>query len=324
MEELFNRQYSLTIGRASQLIRRTIPSTLVRPGGVESTLSPAGAGGTLPNGSYEDFLVIPNGAITVTDLRIKADLVDTKAGNTNKGVATIEIYNLSEVNQRLLRADDTVLLRAGYEIDGETPPLIYVGQVTSISSIDKGVDTITKIVCSSSEVARKNIVISKTPVRGETSRDVAEYFAGIAAMNGVPTGNVFVPVPLENPAGYPAAGNLFSVMEEFCARNALISYVTLGKLYIEPQDAIPNVAFFTIEEENVKSLKKEEDSAGKSSTSARQGVELVVFMDGRISTARTVRITFGEFRGDYDVVSANYKMDSEGSNWDVVVSLLRR
>lgn len=325
MEEVFIRKYSLTIGRASELIKKTESPSVITPGGEESTPSATGVRGTLTDGSYEDFLTTPNGAITITDLRITADIVDSKEGTSNKNAATIEVFNLTDANQKLIRSDDTILLKAGYEIDGEELPLVYAGQVTTVTTITKGQDTVTRMVCKASEVGRKNIRISKVPTRNETSETIANYFAGIAAKNGIPTGNVFVPIALDYPSGYAAAGNLFDIMEEFCSNTALKSYVTLGKLYIEPQDSTETVALVTVDEENIKgSLKPQDDSAGKTSKDSKQGLEFSLFLDGRITVAKVVKINFGEFKGDYNVTSVNFKMDSEGSHWDTIISCIRR
>lgn len=324
MEEVFIRQYALTIGRAASLVKITIPPTIIKPGGIESIPGSVG-GAILADGSYQDFVTKPAAGFTITDLRIKASILDKKGGASNKNVATIEIFNLTINNQRNIGTDDTVLLKAGYKIDGAELPLIYVGQVTKVTTTKKGQDTITKIVCRASEVGRKNIRISKIPIRGETSEDIANYFASIAAQNGIPTGNVFVPVPFDVPAGLPLTGSLFTLMERFCERNALDCYVTLGKLYIEPQNSVSVVASIEVQAANIKgSIRPQDDSSGKSTSASKKGLEFTLFLDGRITAAKSVTIKFGEFRGDYNVTSVGFKMDSEGSNWDTIVSCVRR
>ena len=327
MEDIFNRRYSLTIGRAQQLILQTVPGSIIRPGGIESTPSPAGAGATLPDGSYQDFIIKPSGAITLTDLRITANIEYTKEGKTNKQTTTIKIYNLSDDNREFIRAEDTVLLRAGYDRDGDTPPLVFVGQVKSVTTERKGTEVITKLLCVDGEVAKKNIRISRRPNRDETSRDIAEYFAAVAADNGIPTGNVFVPVEIPYPSGLPMLGNLFTLMEEFCDRNNLQSYVSLGRLYIEPIDSSPVVSKVNIEEINVKdSIQKEDDSSGKTSSTSnnRAGIKVTLFLNGNISLNTVVDILFGDYRGQYDITSINHVLDFEGKKWDTIVSCIRR
>ncbi len=326
MEEVFLREYSLTVGRSAEIIKKTIPALIIRPGGIESKpFGPAGGGFTAPDGSYQDFTVKSKGAITITELRITANITDSKVGKTAKQGAIIEIFNLIKFNQSLIRTDDTVLLRAGYKIDGQGLPLIYAGQVISVTTTKKGQDTITKLICKASEVARKNIKISKVPSRGETAATIAQYFADIAASNGIPTGNVFVPIPRPYPSGYSVAGNMFTAMEEFCSDNELRCYVTLGNLYIEPIDSIRAVTAIEVEAENIKgSIRPQDDSSGKASSQAKQGIEFTLFLDGRITSATVVNIKFGDFRGDYKVLSVKYKLDLEGSAWDTIVSCERK
>lgn len=322
MEEIFLRKYSLTIGRETFLVLRTIPADTVTPGGEEST--PLTSGANLDDGSYVDFVTKPDKAITLTDLRITANIVDSKAGTTNKQKTTITIFNLSETNQKIIQSDDTVLLKAGYEIDGPELPLIFAGQITSVTTTKKGQDTVTKIICEAAKVARKNIKFSKTPTRNETSETIANYYAGVAAKNGIPTGNVFVPIAIDYPSGLSAGGNLFASMEEFCKKASLKVYVTLGKLYIEPIDSIPATVAINIEAENIKgTIRSQDDSAGKTTKQSKKGIEFTVFLDGRITAAKLVNINFGEFRGEYKVISVNFKMDYEGATWDTIVSCVR-
>jgi hypothetical protein len=324
MEEVFLRKYSLTIGRAAELIVEVVPGNLITPGGEEST-PPVGSFFNLPDGSYTDFITVPSTSINISDLRIKANVVDSKAGTSNKQGTTIEVFNLSPSNQKFIRVDDTVLLKAGYEIDGSELPLIYVGQVTKVTTEKKGQDTITKILCQAASVARKNIKFSKVPARNETSETIAKYYAGVAAKNGIPTGNVFVAIPKDYPSGFSAAGNLFESMEEFCKKTNLQAYVTLGKLYIEPIDSTPATTALIVKPENVKgAIRPEDDASGKTSKQDSKGIKFSVFLDGRITAAKVVNISFGEYKGDYKVISVQFKMDYEGKNWDTIVSCQRR
>jgi hypothetical protein len=327
MEDVFNRRYSLTIGRSAQLIQRTIPASIIKPGGVESTPSPAGAGFTLADGSYKDFLVKPGGAITLSELRVTASVEYTKEGKTNKQTTVITIFNLSQTNQQFIRSEDTVLFRAGYDKDGETPPLVFVGQIKSVTTEKKGQDTITKLLCTDAEIPRKNVRISRPPTRDETSETIAQWFADIAAKNGIPTGNVFVPIAIPYPSGLPLAGPLFPLMEDFCDRNNLKAYVTLGRLYIEPIDSIPVSEKVDIEAINIKgSIRKEDDSTSKSSLDSdkRSGIIFNVFLNGNITLATVVNIKFGDYRGEYDISSLKVKLDLEGKDWDTIVSCKRR
>ncbi len=332
MQEVFLRKYSLTIGRSATVINRTQSSAKVTPGGREST--PAVF---LTDGSYEDFIVKPAGAIVFTDLRMTAKIVDSKAGVSNKQKATISLFNLSSSSQSKIKTEDTIILRAGYVQDGNELPLVYIGQIVSVETVKKGQDTITKFICKAAAVGRSNIRISRVPVRDENGRDIANYFAGIAASNGIPTGNVFVPIALPYPTGFPAAGEFFPIMEEFCNKNNLKCYTSLGRLYIEPQDLstfdvdigletfIPTSSTIIVDAVNVKgSIKPADDSTKSGNPKATKGLKITLFLDGRITASKLIKITFGIHKGEYIPDSVEFEMDSEGAKWDTIVSCTKR
>lgn len=320
-QEAFDRIYSLTIGRNNPLVEKTIPQLLVQP--------QVGVPQLLADPSYTDFNAKPNGAILITELRITADIQYTKEGGTNKQGSVITIYNLTKDNQKFISSEDTVLLRAGYKsTDGNSPPLIFSGQVKSVSTIKQGQDTITKLICTATDIPRKNIRFSKTPVRGETNEDVANYFSDVAAVNGIPKGRVFIQDIVEYPSGYAAGGNLWMAMEKFCKDFNLNCYVTLGRLYIEPiAVTAPAVAKVIVSAENIKdSIRPEDDSTGETSKdpAKKSGIVFNTFLNGDITPAKLVNIDFGEYRGDYTISSVSHKLDLEGKDWDTIISCKRR
>lgn len=326
MEELYQRQYLLTVGR-NKVINISIPPTIIRAGGAESIPSESGKGSVGEDGVYRDVLVRPAQAIDISELRITANIEYTKEGRSNKQGATLEIYNLSELNRSRIQVEDSVLLYAGYQSIQPEPPLLFAGQILSVQTEKRGADIITKIVCSEAGVSRKNIRISRVPVRGETSKDIAEWFAGIAAKNGIPKGNVFVPVEIPYPSGLPMSGNLFTLLEEFCSNTNLQFYITLGRLYIEPIDITPVKTLLTLTEENIKgTIEKEEDNSGKTSTdpSSVSGIKLTTFLNANIQLSTIVDVAFGDYKGRYEVASIRHNLDLEGKNWDTIVSCKKR
>lgn len=320
-DEAFDRVYSLTIGRNNSLIEKTIPQLLVRPA--------IGVPQLLADPSYTDFNAKPNGALVINEPRITADISYTKEGNTNKQGTVIQIYNLLKDNQKFISSEDTVLLRAGYRsIDGDSPPLIFSGQVISVETVKSGQDTITKLVCSAIDLPRKNIRFSKSPIRNETNEDVCNYFAKVAANAGIPTGRVFVQDKVTYPSGIALNGSLWPVMEKFCSNFNLLNYVTLGRLYIEPAaETAPVVAKVVVSAENIKNtIRSEDDASGKSSSdeTKKSGIVFNTFLNGDITSAKIVNIDFGEYRGDYIISSISHKLDLEGKDWDTIVSCKRR
>lgn len=326
MDEVFDRVYSLTIGRNDALLENNFPPP------IESSLP--GAPGFRPNTDWNTSptSVASGHALTFTELQITADIQYTKDGETNKQGTTIEVYNLDLTSQRFFRVGDTVLLRAGYRsVDGDNPPLIFSGQILKITTEKKGVNTITTLICTPSEISRKNIRFSKQPSRGETNEDVIRYFASVAAANGIPTGNIWVPAGrlISYPSGYPASGSLFPVMEKYCADNRFSCYVTLGRLYIEHKGVSNPVSpRVTVSELNIKDTIRPEDDSSETLSQAdetqKPGISLTTFLNANITTATVVTVNFGEYRGDYTVTSVMHKLDLEGNSWDTIISGTRR
>lgn len=317
MAVAFDRVYSLTIGRNEPLIERTTPPLLIRP--------KPGVPVAIARPDYRDFNVSPQGAITLTDLQMTAEIEVTKEEESNKQGTTITVYNLSRKNQRFLKAGDTVLLRAGYRsIHGDNPPLIFSGQATKIVTTQKNENSVTTIECSASEIPRRNIKFSKSPVKGETTEDVVKFFASVAADNGVPEGNIFVAPPLQTyPSGYPAYGSLFPIMEKYCSEHGLNCYVTLGRLYIEPKrGTIPATPRIRITKDQIKGTIRPESDPEDSEESA--GVSLTVVLNGNITPSTTVFIADATYGGDYSITSVNHKLNFEGNAWDTVLSCRRR
>lgn len=337
MSNLYGHKFELYIGRKESLIESSLPQTYVIPNGEESVPSSLRlldervnavneAGRLVGIGTgYQDYLVIPTGFLLITEHRMKARIIDSKSGKSNKNVTKIEVYNLSKSNQSFIKTDDTILLKAGYANNGELP-LVYAGQVTKVTTRKVGQDTITTLLCGAGAVVRKNARFSKAPRRNETVKEVCEYFAGLCAMHGIPTGRIFVPIELPIYFGYPCEGQLFTEMEIFCDNYNLSAYVSLGKLYIEPIDITDISAVVQVNAENVKgSIRPQTDASGTTTGQEVTGLQFTTFLDGRISAAKKVEINYGDYSGDYKVTSVEFKMDSEAnpSIWDTIVDCER-
>lgn len=339
MSEQFGHKYQLYIGRKKSLIESTQPKSVVVPNGEESQVASLkllasdieatnavsqGAQQAGLGSSYQDFLVVPAQHILIEKLNMSANIVDTKAGTTSKSQTVITIKNLSKKNRDFIFTDDTVLLKAGYQTSKELP-LVYAGQITKVEHTTEGVDTITRLTCGAAATVRKNVRFSKNPRRNESVKEVCEYFAGLAANNGIPTGRIFVPVDIKLHSGYPLEGNLFNEMEQFCDRFNLKAYVSLGKLYIEPIDStgtnyLDTMSVLVIKSENIKgSIKPQQDSSGKNTSQKTSGIKFITFLDGRINTTKRVKIDFGDYRGEYTIVSVKFKMNYESRTWDTIV-----
>lgn len=344
MAVLFGRKYELYIGEHRNLVEQSVPFSVIVPDGAES----------VPGLPTEDHLTIPKG-ILITDLRIKARVVDSKQGaSSNINSSWIEVYGLSEENQQKIKVDQTLILKAGYEQD-KSLPVIYAGQVTRVSTRKQGTEVVTKIQVGTAAAVRRNVRVARTPNREETVQEIIEWFASIAAKNGIPTGRVETLIEFSYPYGYAVVGNLFARLEEFCEYHNLQTYISLGKLYVEPIDYTAFVDTVHIESHNVKgTIRAKKDGTGKTSIKSstgtsttaisdtnvssntagkvdgvsngvdpKQGIEFDTFLDGSISSAKRVRVEFGDFKGDYKVNSIAFKLDSRGKDWDTSLSCER-
>lgn len=319
--EAFDRVYSLSIGRNNPLIEKTIPQLLVQP--------EPGVPQLLARNTYTDFNAKTNSAITITELRVTAKIVYSKESTSNNQQTTITVFNLTKNNQEFIRAGDTVLLRAGYRsLDGNDPPLLFSGQVRKVHSEKQGEDTITKLVCTAIDVPRKNIRFSKSPIRGETNEDVVNYFADVAAANGIPRGYIFVPDIVTYPSGVALQGLLFPQMQQFCKKFNLRCYVVLNRLYIEPiAVTAPATSKVIVSAQNIKgSIRAEDDSSGETTSDPDRiaGISLTTFLNADITAAKLLNVNFGQYQGDYLISSVEHNLDLEGSTWDTVVSCKRR
>jgi len=80
--------------------------------------------------------------LTIPTLRVVFSIKKSTASEPNE--ATIEIYNLSKNNRKLLQEKDAVIIEAGYT---KTLQQIFSGDVTLISHIKESVDWVTRIEC---------------------------------------------------------------------------------------------------------------------------------------------------------------------------------
>lgn len=321
MASFYGRKYELYVGRKAGLISATQSKTVIVPNGDESVPKPLrietqGQAAT----AYLDFTCIPGDVMKITELRIKGNVMDSKGGKSNKNTSTIEIVNLPKAKQSFIQADDTIILKLGYDNNGELP-VVYVGQVEKVTTTKSGRDTITKMLCGSTTVVRKNTKFSKSPRRGENLQDVCDYLSAIAASNGIPKGITIVDENITFKYGVSMEGQFFPVMEKFLDENKMHCYVSLGKLYIEPTRVRSLVDVVNINEDNVKgSIRPQQDAVGVPSADQKRGLKFSTFLDGRITASKKARIKYGEYSGDYNIISVESKFDTESKTlWDSVV-----
>ena len=208
MANAFLRKYELVIGSPEHSIEiKPKDSLITRRGWLNFSLS-------YPQG--KSFHTIPAGtrALTLSDLQLKADIkYSLEESSSNKQDATLRIYNLSKENQKFIRKNGTVHLKAGYinpidivrdreEDDGErirevervALPLVFVGQILKSHTERVGADIITTVMCSDAKLTLEEAKISRT-YRGTDKKpltylDVISDLINELAKKGVPKGYI--------------------------------------------------------------------------------------------------------------------------------------
>lgn len=317
----FLRKYKLSIGRPN-----SVKST---PDGETTSDSSEKPNVTLSSsiipieGGFVDLQVVPSTGLIITEHNIVATATYSKEkAGKNKQPATIEIYNLSKDEIEQIRANDTVVLEAGYADEG-TLPIIYVGQIISATTSRKGeVDFVTKILCGDGHLPQNDIKISKVFPSGSRYSNILLELTGIAARFGIPFGKITsnegddtakrLNDILNKP--YPVMGNLFSILNKICNSIGYKWYISLGRLYIEPEDAVGLVDLVVINQENIiGGITPSKQAAGKAPNSkdAKAGVVIPVWLNGNITINKFARVVDDNYGGDYKIETVQHKFGSD-------------
>lgn len=324
----FHRDYSLIIGKPT-LNSVIIPQSIVDPRYVERG-TPAGA--TLVSGDYRDFTTVPSRFYEFKNYQFRGFVSHSK---NNSNPFECYLYNLPDFPANYLTKDDLVILRAGYfnqnniqlsqPNDESDLPLLFIGQIAQVIHYKEGTDKITKIVSAEAITVTKNVKVSKSYLPNTTRLDVLSDLVQLAKENGLPLGRVSI-----NPdnalewelankpllSGFTAKGNLMEVLENLSESMLLNFYISLGKVYIEPKTSPPISFLYKIDadkvigdvqiiSDNTSTTSNENNGAGE------QGLQLKVYLDGRLSIDKFVELDEREFRqykSDNKIVGGYYKI----------------
>ena len=358
----FGRQYQLIVGRPTQLTKFIIPISVVNPrlindGPYQSTDS----GDVIDWNSVppEWYEILGEDS---TALRITAEISQTKS---TAAPCKITITNASQDKINRIRKDDLIILRGGYKQPGgdfiqavnvgvvqEQWPDLFVGQVVNVTTDNSGVNRVTTILCGEAITVKKNSKVSKSWLPQTTRLTVLNEMIDMMRSQGIPLGRLTLPqegsnelITLRKPLlmGYTIKGYLMDELETFCKTVGMRVFTATGKLYIEPstlflsptpntpQQLPVNVEVFEINPSVVKGkVQTNSNNVGQKSNSAgdanSQGITFTVWLEGRLSVAKVVRLTgFPEnFDGDYEITSVKHSLDFESrSKWDTSVTAKR-
>ena len=345
--EVFDRRYSLIVGRLSTNIVNTLPryiSKVAVPRYLAATKiidSSQGLGDTSNGIGFHDYRTIPDKFIEIRDLGMRATIVYSKSGS-NGGNQSSVIYldNLTEDTKNSIRVNDMLFLRAGYKIDignrdvdYDDLPLLLASQVKSVTTTrDSSTGTyITKIVCADNNIPKKSLKFSKSWPKNTTKKQVLEDMLLIAKSNFVPVGKVQIKIgdfqsPVEDtyPFGYSAAGNLFEEISKFCDGMDYRFYTVLGKLYVEPKGVAQYVETFILEPETLKAPLERQGDNSKETQGSKvkdEGIVARTFLNGRVQANMAISIenVGQDFNGTYPIESISHNLDFEGNAWDTII-----
>jgi hypothetical protein len=362
----YGRVYSLAIARYQDygptLVDNLTPSTVSPTPGVTTT---ATGGSFFPDPARLDLPAleeppidltsIPAVALTITDLRITADIKWGKEGSagSNSQEAVIEIYNLDKRDRvlgtsgisfsidELLRSDNTVVLKAGYEQTQGELPTIVTGQIRWVETIKRGVDTIIKILIKDASLITDNLRVSRFYNPTDTYRFIIEDLMSFAAQNGVPRGTLLTSIFNDTQGlhskitdidsqvgeqGYYVIGYVIKHLQTLCEDLGYRAYTSLGKLYVEPIYSVEYLEQVVITKDNLKETIRPIDPSGNKNlqqTDSKDGLKISMFLNGDITLDKRLKVDIEGFQGTYKITSINHKMDLEDTNWNTIIECIK-
>lgn len=287
----------------------------------------------------QDFCTIPSEAVTITELRVMAEVSSGKELKSSSSGATISLFNVSDDTLFYLQDKNTVILKAGW-VSQEELPILFVGTIVSSNPEKNGADTKTVIKCSDSKFARDQVDLQLSlPPETYTYRRVIEALLGLAGKAGVPSEFVTTDgiVDEKLDAGFTFDGLLFRELEKFCSSIQYKVVYHLGRIRVEPKQYDNSTTATTINKDNIlQGIHKVSKSKGVSSTDTEStsGLKFKTFLNGGITVNGDVVngidlnvpvfIDIAGYEGLYDPKKVSHKMDSEGSEWTTEVEVVRR
>jgi hypothetical protein len=261
--------------------------------------------------------------LTVGDLDVSAlDLTFNVAKSTARepNTADIRVLNLSRENRaRLENAErPQVVLHAGYEEDGDPPPVLFVGAARRIYSEPSGLDIVTNIQASDSGREVRTARISRSyPPGAEISRvlrdavealgigvgNLADFEAAYTARNGA---TVF-------PNGYAADGPARRVVQDLVRAAGLRWSVQNGNFQLlRVGQALQSEALRLTGPSGLVGTPTK-DETGK--------VAATVLLQPGVEPGRRVVMASSTIEGGYEVRQTVYKGDTAGTDWHATLEL---
>lgn len=175
----------------------------------------------------------------------------TEKTDVSSDETTFEIYNLNhESSEKFKRNGATIMLRAGYDtqferdesgeiiMDYNSLPIIYMGTILWASTVKRGTDKVTKVICSSDAMERDVI---KASIGYAPKTKKADVIKDLAKKMGFSTLELDL-ASLGDKAyvsGLSIYGSVAKALNKVCQENGLMWFTQNKQIRIMPIEAMP-------------------------------------------------------------------------------------
>lgn len=293
----------------------------------------------LTNRKFElNNLNIPNQALEISTLQFETRVSLSKDDKGQNQQATISVTNLDkETIDFISKKNSLLILKAGYENDNDLP-IIYSGQVKAVDTVRRNSDLVTTITTSSGFTASTGVKISTSLINRPPENllnyaDVFNHLAEIWKNSGVAISKAHIvlgasslPVikPPEGvliPNGWSYEGYLRDAMDDLCEHFNYTWYIQNNVLFIHPRSNPKFVNVFVLEESQIKDIRPLTTSTKTSVDEDETGLSITTFLNGFVEMGNKIRITQGEFKGDYNIKSVTHDLNFRGNQWDTRIEV---
>ena len=270
--------------------------------------------------------------LLIENLQVTFDISKSTNNKNRTNSASIEIYNLSQENLKVLDTDyPAAVLEAGY-LETGGPKRIFSGQVTNVSTRKAGPDTITQITMGSGYTTLNHQILSELVPPGT---DVNKVFEKIRVALGADRGVYNITTNLNNDiiSGYPLSGTPKEMLDEISEKFQLDWQLDDGVLYIHNNDRPATEQYqlayvispFTglIERPYRVSGDRRRSTEDKAK---KPGVQMRILLNPDITAGSILRIEEGLLKGWYKVDSLRHYGSWRSDSWytDIKGSLVEK